>query len=262
MKSRLKNLKLSTDADCYRNRMSSHGFVFSFCFFRKFYAFNRDYSGIKSVLRLFSAAFLHAGHWVNKLLIFTVIVVCGSGAGYKGSLPDINAQFESKRQSEGQLTKPIFNTSGIQNNNPNFKKAPRENPQYIDIILKKDKTSPYINDLNDVIVILEKMKKCIDNNGNVQKFNAIASSIIDHADFMAQKYANKPEQYYISFVKLQNIAAEARSLATLRCESQVYIKYLTYQGEGQVYSKDSINRQIELFREQLDITIRILKDAT
>ena len=66
----------------------------------------------------------------------------------------------------------------------------------------------------------------------------------------------------ILFVKLQNIAAEARTLATLRCESQVYIKYLTYQGEGQIYSPDSIKAQIELFREQLDITIRILKDST
>ena len=104
----------------------------------------------------------------------------------------------------------------------------------VDIILKKDKTSPYINDLNEVISLLEKMKKCIDSNGNVQKFNAIASSIIDHADYMAEKYASSPERYYISFVKLQNIAAEVRNLATLRCESQVYIKYLAYQHDNKM----------------------------
>ncbi len=197
-----------------------------------------------------------------KLFIFFLAIFVCSGAGYRGSLPDIEAEFETQREAIPQPTKPIFNTSGSNNLNPKYKKAPRENPQYIDIILKKDKTSPYINDLNDVIVLLEKMKKCIDNNGSVQKFNAIASSIIDHADFIAQKYADRPEKYYISFVKLQSIAAEARSLATLRCESQVYIKYLTYQGEGQVYSPKSINAQIEFFRDQLEITIRILKDAT
>lgn len=196
----------------------------------------------------------------KSLSIFLLTILFCTGSGYKGSLPDINAQFETLRTTP-QKTKPIFNTSGPYSN-PQYKKAPRENPQYIDIILKRDKTSPYINDLNDVIALLEKMKKCIDNNGNVQKFNAIASSIIDHADFMAEKYANRPERYYISFVKLQNIAAEARTLATLRCESQVYLKYLTYQGEGQIYSPNSINTQIELFREQLDITIHILKDAT
>ena len=198
----------------------------------------------------------------HKLFIFFFIIFICTGAGYRGSLPNIEAEFEAQRETIPQPTKPIFNTSGPNNLNPKFKKVPRENPQYIDIILKKDKTSPYINDLNDVIAILEKMKKCIDNNGSVQKFNAIASSVIDHADFMAKKYADRPEKYYISFVKLQNIAAEARTLATLRCESQVYIKYLTYQGEGQIYSPDSIKAQIELFREQLDITIRILKDST
>ena len=105
------------------------------------------------------------------------------------------------------------------------------------------------------------MQKCIKNGGNIQKFNSIASSIIDHADYMNEKYGEKPEKYYISFSKLQNIAAQARNIATLRCESQVYIKYLTYQGDGQVYSKDSIDAQIKAFSEELDSAIRIMKDA-
>ena len=84
----------------------------------------------------------------------------------------------------------------------------------------------------------------------------------ENAVSVAEKYADKPEKYYISFVKLQEIAMEARNLATLRCESQIYIKYLTYQAEGQVYSKENINAQIQQFDENLKITIRILKDAT
>lgn len=196
----------------------------------------------------------------SKIILFILITTICCGSGYKGTLPDISASFVTQRKDVTSNTKPIFNTKNKNTNS--LKRAPRENPQYIDIILKKDKTSPYINDLNEVISLLEKMKKCIDSNGNVQKFNAIASSIIDHADYMAEKYANSPERYYISFVKLQNIAAEVRNLATLRCESQVYIKYLAYQGEGQMYNKDTINQQIEQFNEQLKITIRILKDAT
>lgn len=196
----------------------------------------------------------------SKSIIALLCVLVCTGAGYKGSLPNIGSHFESERKGPSN-TRPIFNTDG-KPNDPKFKRIPRENPQYIDIILKKDKTSPYLNDLADVIVILEKMKKCIDKNGDVQKFNAIASSIIDHADYIANKYADKPEKYYISFVKLQEIALEARNLATLRCESQIYIKYLTYQGEGEVYSKESINENIAIFKEKLETTIRILKDAT
>lgn len=197
----------------------------------------------------------------SKITILSLMVLVCSGSGYKGSLPNIDMQFEYLRTTPKE-TKPLYNTMDEFDHPAQLKKVPRENKQYIDIILKRDKTSPYINDLNDVIPILEKMKKCLENHGNIQKFNGIASSIIDHADYIALKYANQPERYYISFAKLQNIAAQARSIATLRCESQVYIKYLTYQGEGQIYSKDSIQRQLDLFEEELDITIKILKDST
>lgn len=195
------------------------------------------------------------------LCIFTAVMctIC-TGGGYKGSLPDINQQFEYKRTTN-HVTKGIYNTFDETERSPQLKKAPRENKSYIDIILKKDRSSPYLNDLNDIIFILEKMKKCIDTNGSLQKFNAIASSIIDHADYMNEKYAQSPERYYISFAKLQSIAAQARNIATLRCESQVYIKYLTYQGDGQVYSKDSINRQLQAFEEELDNAIKIMKDS-
>jgi len=195
-----------------------------------------------------------------KLLIIISSLLVTTGAGYKGTLPNITNYFDTERKGPSN-TRAIFNTKG-KTNNENFKRIPRENPQYIDIILKKDKTSPYLNDLNEAITILEKMQKCIESNGNVQKFNAIASSIIDHADYIAEKYGNKPEKYYISFIKLQEIANEARNLATLRCESQIYIKYLAYQNEGKVYNKENINEQIGLFKENLIITIRILKDAT
>lgn len=196
-----------------------------------------------------------------RIFILFFIGLFTIGWRLQGSLPDISTQFEYL-QTTPKATKPIFKTLDEFENVPQYKKVPRENPSYIDIILKKDKTSPYINDLNDVILILEKMQKCIQNHGSVQKFNAIASSIIDHADYMAEKYENRPEKYYISFVKLQSIAAQARAVATLQCESQVYIKYLTYQGEGQIYSKESIERQILLFEEELEKTIRILKDST
>lgn len=201
----------------------------------------------------------------SKIFSRIFIILCAAsictGAGYKGSLPNIEGNFDYVRTTP-QVTKPIFNPMDETQGYPQYKKAPRENKAYIDIILKKDKTSPYINDLNDVILILEKMKKCVDTNGSIQKFNAIASSIIDHADYMNEKYANKPERYYISFAKLQNIAVQARNIATLRCESQVYIKYLTYQGDGQVYSKDSINRQMQMFSRELADAIKIMKDST
>lgn len=196
----------------------------------------------------------------SKVIILLCTAAVCTGGGYKGSLPSINQQFEYKRTTN-HVTKGIYKTIDETERPAHLQKVPRENKSYIDIILKKDRSSPYINDLNDVILILEKLKKCIDTNGSIQKFNAIASSVIDHADYMNEKYAQSPERYYISFAKLQNIAAQARNIATLRCESQVYIKYLTYQGDGQVYSKDSINNQLKAFSLELDNAIKIMKDS-
>lgn len=197
--------------------------------------------------------------FVKIPLLLMCALLC-TGAGYKGSLPDISQQFESK-VPKTEVTKDLFKPFDESEGRPNYKKVPRENKAYIDIILKKDKTSPYINDLNDVILILEKMQKCIHKNDSIQKFNAIASSIIDHADYMSKKYANSPERYYISFAKLQSISQQARDIATLRCESQVYIKYLTYQGEGEMYNQKNIDKRIQDFSKELDNAIRIMKDS-
>ena len=192
-------------------------------------------------------------------LIFAICFVC-TGAGYKGTLPDIKGSFEHLRATP-QKVSPLYSSTDDENYQNNLKKIPKENKTYIDIILKEDKTSPYIKDLNDVILLLEKMNNCVKSKGSVQKFNAIASSIIDHADFMARKYENSPEKYYISFAKLQSIASQARDVATLLCESQVYIKYLTYQGEGQVYSKDNIETQLNSFQIELEDAIQIMKNS-
>lgn len=195
--------------------------------------------------------------YILPILIFALL---SSGAGYKGSLPQIEPQFDYIK-STPKTTQPLFNANDELDAPPNYVKTPRDNKTYIDLILKKDKTSPYINDLNDVIPILEKMQKCIDEQGNVQKFNAIASSIIDHADYLNEKYADKPEKYYITFKKLQELSAQARAIATLRCESQIYIKYMTYQNEGQVYSKENIQRQVTYFSHELKATLQLLRDA-
>lgn len=193
------------------------------------------------------------------LLLYLISTLAGYTAGYKGSLPDVKGAFDYVRATP-QTTKGIFNNLD-ENDKANYKRIPKENKAYIDIILKKDNTSPYLKDLNDVIAILEKMQKCINSNGSIQKFNAIASSIIDHADYMTEKYQNKPERFYISFAKLQNVAAQAREIATLRCESQLYIKYLLTQGDGKVYSQDSINQQLQNFEIEVDNAIKIMKDS-
>ncbi len=197
---------------------------------------------------------------MKKILGILFCAVIFSGAGYKGNLPKIGPQFDYLKKDPA-VTSPLYNSIDDLDGPPEFIKSPRNNKTYIDLIIKKDETSPYINDINDLLFILEKMKKCIEEQGDVQKFNAIASSIIDHADYLNEKYAYKPEKYYVTFKKIQELAAQARAVATLRCEAQIYLKYLTYQNEGQVYSKENIQRQVSYFSHQLNDTIQLLRDA-
>ena len=197
---------------------------------------------------------------MRKILSIIFCTIIFSGAGYKGSLPKIEPQFEHLKTTPA-VTHQLFTPADELDAPAKLTPSPRNHPTYIDIILKKDKTSPYINDINDVIPILEKMQKCIEKQGDVQKFNAIASSIIDHADYLTEKYADRPERFYISFKKLQELSAQARAVATLRCEAQIYLKYLTYQNEGQVYSKENIQKQVEYFSHEVKATIQLLRDA-
>ena len=180
---------------------------------------------------------------MKRILSIIFCAVLFSGAGYKGSLPKIEPQFEYLKTTPA-VTQQLFTPADELDSPVKLTPSPRNHPTYIDIILKKDKTSP-----------------CIEKQGDVQKFNAIASSIIDHADYLTEKYADKPERFYISFKKLQELSAQARAVATLRCEAQIYLKYLTYQNEGQVYSKENIQKQVEYFSHELKATLQLLRDA-
>ncbi len=197
----------------------------------------------------------------STMITFLFCAIICSGAGYKGTLPSVGPQFEYLKNAPAK-TGSLYNALDENDKSPNYSKIPKDNPVYIDLILKKSRSTPYMDDMSDVITLLEKMQKCIDVNGNVQKFNAIASSIIDHADFLSEKYAEKPEEHYLTFRRIQELAAQARAVATLRCEAQVYVKYLAAQNnEAQLYSKDNINQQISYFSRSLDSTLQLLKDS-
>ena len=91
------------------------------------------------------------------------------GKGYVGTLPDISGQFAPDEPSE---KKPIFEKNKNFNSSKEIKPVPRDNPAFVNIILKTDKTSQYIKDLNELLPQLENILYCIENNYDVQKFNA------------------------------------------------------------------------------------------
>lgn len=180
------------------------------------------------------------------------------GMGYVGTLPDVTKSFAA---TEPKATKPVVEQVENFHSADQVKPAPRDNPAFVNIILKKDKNSQYLNDINEFIPMLEKIYDSIENKDGVQLFNARVYFFNKNADYLRSKYAEKPEEEYISFKKLMEVSTHARSIALLRAEAQKYNPYLAYTGAGYIYDPNNINQQLEYLRIELERTIMLLKDA-
>lgn len=178
------------------------------------------------------------------------------GKGYAGTLPDLKKPFQKK---ETRVITPIFESQKGFNDPSDLKPVPRDNPAYIDIIQKKDRTSPYVIDANEIIPIIEKLVDCIEEEGNVQLFVTRANVLTMNLDHLAKKYEGQPESYYESFQKLMEINRYVKSIATLRREAQTYQRYLAYQATGSIYNPANINQQLEYLREELNSAVILLK---
>lgn len=142
-----------------------------------------------------------------------------------------------------------------------LKPIPREDPAFVNIILKPDKTSQYLNDLNDFILMLEKIYDSIENREDVQKFVAKVYFFKKNADYFRDKYATKPESYYESYQRVLDLSLRANAVSQLRAEAEKYKPYLAYSGAGKVYNSENIDQQLEYLKSEIESTIAVLKEA-
>lgn len=180
------------------------------------------------------------------------------GRGYVGTLPDLTRQYQP---TEPKSTKPVIEQVENFHSSDQIKPIPRDNPAFVNIILKQDKTTKYMNDINEFIPMLEKIYDSIENGENVQLFNAKVYFFNKNADYLRDKYVEKPEGEYISFKKLMELSTHAKSIALLRVEAQKYNPYLAYSGAGYIYDPDNINQQLEYLKKEVEQAILLLRDA-
>jgi hypothetical protein len=178
--------------------------------------------------------------------------------GYMGSLPDILDKFQPSKPTQGT---PIFEAEEGFDNPDKLKPIPRDNPAFVDIILKKDKTSQYVNDINRIIPLVENLIDCIENEESVQMFVAKATNLEFSIGALRKKYDTKPESYYISFTKLMSLGIHAKSLAELRKEGAEYNRYLAYQASGSIYAPDNINKELGYLLEELQDVLATLREV-
>lgn len=197
---------------------------------------------------------------MKKILVLCFIVFFTTGAGYEGKLPDLEADMAYKIKTKKVKTTPFAKPKEGQPQKQELIKVPRENKEYVDIIIKKDRTSEYVKDIQPVIAVLEKFKNYIEDDVNVQMFNACASSYIDYAYFIQTKYKDRPEKYYASYRAITGIIEDTRTAATLRAEAVAYKKYMPYSAEGQKYSKESLDENSKYLLKKIYDTLFVLKN--
>ena len=179
------------------------------------------------------------------------------GKGYAGDLPKIE---DPSQNTKTKAAEPIFEPQQGFDNPAELKPVPRDNPAFIDIIQKKDKTSQYVNDINNIIPMLEKLYDCIDDNENLQLFVSKANLVTINIDSLTRKYDGKPESYYESFKKLIEVNRYTKTIMTLRKEAVQYQRYLAYSESGSIYNPANIEQQLEYLKEEINSTILLLRE--
>ena len=195
----------------------------------------------------------HAFFWNNKDKALEKEL---QGKGYAGTLPNLGDKIE---KTKTKVTTPIFESQDGFNNPSDLKPVPKDNPAFINIIQKKDKTSEFTNDAAEIIPMLEKLVDCIDDNENLQLFITKANLLTLNIDNLTEKYNGKPESYYESFRKLQEVNRYVKSIAALRREAVTYQRYLAYSSSGSIYNPDNINQQLQYLLEELNSAILLLR---
>lgn len=194
----------------------------------------------------------------NAMAKKTASTATPTGNGYAGSLPNLEEHFKSYQHEEAQSSfeyKDGFNDPDV------IKPAPRDNPAFVNIILKKDKTSQYVNDLNSLIAIIEKLQTVIEEDQDIQKFNAQSYFFKLNAEFFRDKYKNKAEQSYVSFRKVMQLNTHVQSVAQLRVQSETYSPFVTAQNSGNAFSQNNINNQLDYLLDEIKQTLVVLKET-
>ena len=198
----------------------------------------------------------HAWFWEKKDKALEAEL---QGKGYAGTLPELNKKLQPKQK---KVSTPIFESQEGFNNPSDLKPVPRDNPAFINIISKKDKTSTYIVDANEIIPLLEKLIDCIEDEAGVQLFVTRANVLTMNLDHLKTKYDGQPESYYESFKKLMEVNQFTKTIAQLRREAVTYQRYLAYQASGSIYNPENINQQLQYLLEELNTAILLLKQES
>lgn len=176
-------------------------------------------------------------------------------AGYKGTLPSIKSEFKHKAKNDISIDKKEDNPD---NYTPEeFQKSKIDDPLFLDVILNKEKPSSYIKDMLQVMRFLETFRKVIENNSDIQRFNANVNLLDLYARRIEKLYSEKPEGMSPSYYQLLELSYKAKVLGNLKYDANYYSKFSPITGTK--YEAQNIKAEEEKLLVDLDKTVFLIR---
>lgn len=193
---------------------------------------------------------------LNSQLTFAGKPIVDRSKGYVGDLPELGKMFQKEEPSR---TKPQYEATKNFNSENQVKPIPRDNPAFVNIILKADKETQYIVDVNNLIPTLEKIYDLIENEESIQNFVATTYFFNETIEYLRNKYQNKPEFHFVSFQKILETDLHIQTVANLRVEAIKNTPYMAYGADGKIYNSVNIDEQLSFLKQEIEETIAIIK---
>lgn len=175
--------------------------------------------------------------------------------GYKGTLPNIERYFEYKKDS--QRYNPQNDIKGGTPNSGKLIKAPTDDDLFLDIIVKKEKYSPYVKDILDIMNLFEKLRISLIGENDIQKYNAQVNVIDLHVGNLVKNYGYGSYSVSDSYIWSQRIAYKAKLLGNLMYDANYYSRYMPVT-DGQ-FSSRNIKKEKDNLVQELERAIFSLK---
>lgn len=178
--------------------------------------------------------------------------------GYKGILPNVNTIFEFKRQQNATVI-PTDDTK--KTNKSNLEKAPFDDPIFMDEIIKKNKNTPFID---DVLYIREPLKKFRDylaknpENIELQKYISQVNNLNLLTQDIIAKYSNTPDAQSMHYIWICSVVYRAKLLGNIMYDAKRYSKYMAL--DGTQYSKEYINSEVQILLSELNKAVYKLEE--
>ena len=178
--------------------------------------------------------------------------------GYVGTLPNLK---NNVIPEEPKKATPVFDKTTTFHSENSIKPTPTDDPSFVNIILKQDKMSPYVSDLQEFIDMFEQILDSVENNETNQRFASRVYYLNINTNYFMDKYEGRTESSYDSYKKVVEISNRTKEISQLRADAEKYKRYLAYTDTGSIYSQNNIDRELDGLKVEIERAITVLKNT-